>query len=210
MRQVEWYFDFVSPFSYLQLMRFGALPDDLEIAFRPVLFAGLLRHWGHLGPAEIPAKRRFTYRFCQWHADRHRIPFRMPPTHPFSPLRPLRLAVALDSPREIVDAIFRFIWAEGRNVQDNAEWKALTDRIGVPDADARIAVPEVRDALRVATDEAAGRGVFGVPTFIVDGELFWGQDGTEMLQDFLADPALFRSGEMARVSQLPAASERRR
>ena len=87
MRAADWYFDFLSPFSYLQLVQFDRLPPDLEITYRPVLFAGLLGHWEHKGPAEIPAKRVHTYRWCHWYAARHGIPFRMPPAHPFNPLR---------------------------------------------------------------------------------------------------------------------------
>ena len=63
MQKAKWYFDFISPFAYLQLGRFKELPQDLDIEPVPVLFAGLLKHWGHLGPAEIPSKRRFVYRF---------------------------------------------------------------------------------------------------------------------------------------------------
>ena len=69
MTKAAWYFDFISPFSYLQLGRFQDLPQDLEIALKPVLFSGLLNRWGHMGPAEIPPKRQFVYRFFRWQAE---------------------------------------------------------------------------------------------------------------------------------------------
>ena len=209
-RTVDWFFDFVSPFSYLQCMKFPALPEDCELRMRPVLFAGLLDAWAHKGPAEIAPKRRFTYRYVHWLAGREGIPFRFPPAHPFNPLRPLRLALALGSDPATIREIFRFIWAEGRLIEGDAEWSALTRRLGVPDADARIAAPEVKAALRRNGEEAVAAGVFGVPTFLVDGELFWGYDATPMLLDYLRDPGAFRSGELARIADLPAASERRR
>ena len=82
MSKATWYFDFISPFAYLQLARFSELPKSLELTLKPVLFGSLLKHWGQLGPAEIPSKRRFVYRFFQWNADRLGIPFVMPPCHP--------------------------------------------------------------------------------------------------------------------------------
>src|SRR5207248_1427625 len=75
MTKATWYFDFVSPFSYLQLARFGDLPGDLEVAMKPILFSALLEHWEHKGPAEISTKRRFVYRFFRWQAGRRGIPF---------------------------------------------------------------------------------------------------------------------------------------
>ena len=207
--QADWYFDFVSPYAYLQLMQFKRLPDSLEIRYRPVLFAGLLKHWGQVGPAEIPEKRRQTYRQCQWLADRAGIPFRFPPVHPFVPLRPLRLCIALGTEPAIIGAIFEFIFAEGRDVQSDDEWRALAARLEVDDADALIARPEVKDALRQNTEAAIKRGVFGVPTFALNGELFWGADLTGLLLDYLDDPNIFSRGEMARIDRMPPGVERR-
>ena len=63
MRRVDWYFDFISPYAWLQAERFAQLPPGIELHCKPVLFAGLLEHWGQLGPAEIPTKRVFTYEY---------------------------------------------------------------------------------------------------------------------------------------------------
>lgn len=209
-RTLDWYFDFVSPFSYLQCMKFPALPAEVAVRMRPVLFAGLLQAWGHMGPAELPPKRRFTYRYVQWLADREGVPLRFPPAHPFNPLRPLRLAIALGSEPPVIREIFRFIWTEGRLIDDDVEWSALTRRLGVADADGRIAVPEVKNALRRNGEEAVAAGVFGVPSFVADGEVFWGYDATPMLLDYLRNPEAFHHGELARVADLPAAAARRR
>ena len=209
MPAADWYFDFLSPFSYLQLAQFDRLPPDLDVTYRPVLFAGLLGHWKHKGPAEIPAKRVQTYRWCHWYAARHGIPFRMPPAHPFNPLRPLRLAVACDAEPVLIRAVFDAIWAEGRDPSDNGEWQALTARLGIGDADALIAAPEVKEALRRGTEEAAERGVFGIPTFVIGEEIIWGLDSTDLVLDYLNDPALFASGEYARISDLPVAQARK-
>jgi 2-hydroxychromene-2-carboxylate isomerase len=92
MPSAEWYFDFVSPFSYLQCEQLPALEKKLRIHYRPVLFAGLLKVHGHKGPAEIPAKRRFTYRYPSGEARALGVPFKFPAVHPFNPLPLLRLA----------------------------------------------------------------------------------------------------------------------
>ena len=209
MPAADWYFDFLSPFSYLQLAESDRLPPDLEVTYRPVLFAGLLGHWKHKGPAEIPAKRVQTYRWCHWYAARRGIPFRMPPAHPFNPLRPLRLAVAQGAEPQLIRAIFDAIWAEGRDPSDDEEWQALTARLGIADADEMIAAPDVKEALRRGTEEAAERGIFGIPTFVIGDELFWGLDTTDLVLDYLNDPNMLKTGEYARISDLPVAQARR-
>ena len=208
MTKAVWYFDFISPFAYLQWQELNRLPDSLEISHRPVLFAGLLNHWGHKGPAEIPAKRRHTYRYCRWLAEQRNIPFTLPPEHPFNPLKALRLAVALSEDRAAIGEIFRVIYAEGVDVAGAQGWRRLTAELGVTDADAKIGAPEVKQALKNNTDEAVAAGVFGVPTFVADGELFWGQDGTDMFLDWLAHPARFATGEFARIEDLPFGAHR--
>lgn len=210
-READWYFDFISPYAYLQFRRFGSLPPNLRITCKPVLFAALLGRWGHKGPAEIPAKRLHTYRFCKWYADRAGIPFTMPSAHPFNPLPALRLAVAENGSREAVAAIFDVIWGEGFDVSKEDGWARACARIGRdPDAASRrIAAPEIKAALHANGEEALARGVFGVPTFAVDGELFWGDDSTDMFLDYLDNPERFRTGEMARIAAVPIGQARK-
>lgn len=209
MKQIRWYFDFVSPYAYLQSTRLGDFDGKAAVEPVPVLFAGLLSHWGTTGPAELGPKRLWTYRFCQWFAERHGIPFVMPPKHPFNPIRPLRLTLAAGCDRAAIDTIYRFIWAEGGDLEDAETWRALIEAVGLPDADARIADPAVKDRLRANTDAAIERGVFGVPTVEIDGELFWGVDGTDFALAFLDDPALLRGPAMARLADLPTGAARK-
>ena len=209
MNTADWYFDVISPFAYLQLVRFDRLPADLGITYRPVLFAGLLGHWGHKGPAEIEAKRIHTYRFSQWRAEREGIRLRYPPVHPFNPLKALRLCVARGGDAATVRAVFDHIWRDGIGIDSEAGWRALGERLGIDDADALVSAPEVKDGLRRSTEEAIAAGVYGVPTFRVGDELFWGDDATGMMLDYLADPNLFETGEYRRVSHLPAGTHRR-
>jgi 2-hydroxychromene-2-carboxylate isomerase len=205
----DWYFDFVSPFAYLQSELLGSLPPPISVRYRPVLFAGLLAAHGQKGPAEIPAKRAFTYRFCLWQAKRLGIRLRFPPEHPFNPLPLLRLAVACDSSADAVHRIFRFVWRDGRLPDLPIEWAELVAELGARDADARVASAQVKDELRRNTDEAIARGVFGVPTLAIGDELFWGVDATQMAADYVAAGCRFSDPEHARVAALPVGAVRR-
>ena len=208
--KVTWYFDFISPFAYFQCERLDQLPPGTEIKYRPILFAGVLKHWGHKGPAEIPSKRRFTYRQALWIARRERIPFRAPPAHPFNPITALRLAIALGCEPHAVRLIFRFIWAEGHRTDEDESWATLIDRLNTPDANSRIARDEVKATLRLNTEDAIALGVFGVPTIAVKKELFWGYDMTDMAAAYIKDSQAFEDTEMQRMSDLPIGIERPR
>ncbi|HEV2333140.1 MAG TPA: 2-hydroxychromene-2-carboxylate isomerase [Gammaproteobacteria bacterium] len=205
----RWYFDLISPFSYLHLKQFHKLPGDLEIECVPVLFAGLLKHWEHKGPAEIPGKRTFMYRQLNWLAGHHGIPFKMPPAHPFNPLPALRLLIASGPTREHVEAAFDMIWKEGRDVTTPESLAELGERLGVKDVQAALADEAVKARLKANTDTAITRGIFGVPTFGIGETLFWGQDSLEMMLDYLKDPKLFDTPEMRRLSSLPVGAARR-
>ena len=142
----DWYFDFVSPFSYLQCERLQS--HAASIRPHPVVFAAILDANGQKGPAEIVAKRVFTYRFVVWQAKALGIPFKFPHAHPFNPIPLLRLAIACDCRLDAITRIFRFVWRDGRLPDLPIEWAELAHELGLPDADARINDPAVKDALR--------------------------------------------------------------
>jgi 2-hydroxychromene-2-carboxylate isomerase len=196
---VDWYFDFVSPYSYICLHRL----QGLHISYKPVLFAGLLNHFGQKGPAEIAAKRRWTYRWCEWWARRLGIPFRFPASHPFNPLQHLRLSIACGNRPEAVKRIFESVWTTGADAA--AGFPALCSELKVS-ADELAAA---KDVLRKNTEDAAAHGVFGVPTFVADGEIFWGADAIDFLHDFLKDPSVVRNDEMRRLDAMPIAAARK-
>jgi 2-hydroxychromene-2-carboxylate isomerase len=207
MRTALWYFDFVSPFAYIGLHRLKELPQDLQIEYRPVLFAGLLGHWGQKGPAEIASKRRYTYRWCNWWAKRLGIPFRFPAGHPFNPLQHLRLSIACGSTPDAVRKIFDSLWTGGDDAASPIAFSALSRSLGIEPA--QLGAAEIKDALRRNTERAAARGVFGVPTFEVDGELFWGADSIEFVAAFLTDPSVLRNDEVRRLDSLPVSAARK-
>ncbi len=193
MERAFWYFDLISPFSYLHHRGLRALRGRLDIQPVPVLFAGLLKHWGTKGPAEVPSKRLHTYQYCVWAASRQGLPFRMPPRHPFNPLAAQRLLIALGATNPVVEAAFDFVYGQGRDPE--LEFAAFAERLGAPDAAALIASADIKQQLIVNTQRAIGLGVFGVPTLVFRGRLFWGSDTVDWTAQFLDDPGLFDRAE---------------
>ncbi len=206
----RWYFDVISPFAFLQWRQLSRLRARVAITPVPILFAAVLNQHGQKGPAEIAGKREFTYRLVQWQAERAGIPMRFPPGHPFNPLHALRLCVAAGATTAAIDAIFDHLWIEGRAGDSPEALAPVATRLGIADVAAAIATTEVKDTLKRNTQEALTRGVYGVPTLAIGEDLFWGNDATDLILDWLADPGRFASGEYARLRHLPSAAERPR
>ena len=206
--RVSWVFDVISPFSYLAFQRLKELPGGVELEVVPVLLAALLDHFGQRGPAEIPSKRRFTYRFVLWRARRLGLPLRMPPAHPFNPLAALRLIVAAGSDSRAAGTVLRAVFGEGRDVTDPAVIADLAAQLAVADPQAALADPAIKQRLRDNTQWACSRGVFGVPTLVIGEELFWGHDAVDMALDYLEKPQAFADDDMRVIDTLPIAAAR--
>jgi 2-hydroxychromene-2-carboxylate isomerase len=207
MRQVIWYFDFISPYSYFGLFELQRLGAGVHVDCRPVLFAGLLNHWGQRGPAEIPGKRTWTYRWCTWYAAQHGIAFKFPHAHPFNPLGYLRLAIAANCAPAAIRTIFERLWTTGADPTDARILQELATSLGI--SGEQLAEPRVKERLRANSDAAIAQGVFGVPTLVVDGEVFWGADATDFARAYIADASVLDNEEMRRVSALPVGAERK-
>ncbi|KGQ18061.1 Thioredoxin oxidoreductase [Lysobacter dokdonensis DS-58] len=203
---LRWYFDFLSPFSYLHWQKVKGLRATHAVELVPVVFGAVLSAHGQKGPAEIPGKREFTYRHVLWQARAEGVPMTFPPAHPFNPLGALRACIAAGSTAESVDAIFDWIWRDGRAVDTDAALRPLLDRIGVaPDA---LAAADTKAALRANTDAAIAAGVYGVPTLRIGDDLFWGNDAHGFALAALHDPTLLEEAAMQRVSTLPVGISR--
>jgi 2-hydroxychromene-2-carboxylate isomerase len=208
--KVSWVFDVISPFAYLAFPQLSRLPAHVSVGFVPVLFAGLLQHFGQLGPAEIPSKRRFTYRFVLWRARQLGLPMRMPPAHPFNPLPALRLIIAAGSDRRAAGTVLDAVFRDGRDVADPAVIAALAAELGVADVQAAVDDSTVKQRLRDNTAWASARGVFGVPTLVIGEELFWGHDAFDMALEYLRHPDAFRDPDMQAADTLPIGVTRNR
>ena len=204
---IRWYFDFISPFAWLQWPRIQALAMQRPVQARPVLLAALLDHHGQKGPAEIPAKRDFTYRHVAWKAARAGRALRFPPAHPFNPLPALRLCLHAGATPAAIDAIFDHIWAQGRAADSAQALAPVAGRLGL-DAARALDDPQAKATLRAFTDDAIARGVFGVPTLEHEGRLYWGEDATDMAEAAIAGDPVFDSPGFRAIADLPVAARR--
>lgn len=196
MKHITFYLDFLSPYSHLA---FEKLPEALmglsySVSYRPVLLGAILRHHQLLGPAEVPAKRDWSYRHVRWLGHRHDVRLEMPAVHPFNALPLLRLAIACanagDPNRYVCETLLRHVWHGGADAIDPQRLAQLQQQLEPP-----LAVDDdaVKARLRQNTDEAIAAGVFGVPAMVVDGQLFWGFDALPMLRACMEGDAWFSS-----------------
>jgi len=203
--KIDWYFDFISPFAYIQHVMLANNHPEVEVNPIPVVFGGLLQHHTHKGPAEIPLKRIMTYRYCQWYADKHDIPLRFPDVHPFRPILPLRLCISQGSTPQIISAIFNTIWVEGKDLNDANNLQNFCEQHGIGEVEQAVSRQDVKDQLKQNTDQAIALGAFGVPTISVKGELFWGVDMLELAVAYLEHPDMFESEKYSRLTSLQSA-----
>ncbi len=189
---LRFYFDYISHNAYIAWTQVYALAGryDRDVEPIPVLFAGLLNAHGQKGPAEIPAKAWWMAKDLLRKSARLGVPMRPPASHPFNPLLPLRASLVPENradQRRLIDALFRAGWVEGQDISAPAAVAAAGDAAGL-DGKAVVAATQseaIKQRLRTETDAAINAGVFGVPTMIVDDELFWGFDDFTHLELFL-------------------------
>ncbi|MBS0392475.1 MAG: DsbA family protein [Proteobacteria bacterium] len=197
MKEITFYLDFVSPYAWLAFERLPQVLEGLSyrLSYRPVLLGALLKQHANPGPAGIEPKRAWTYRHVSWLGHRLGVGLEMPARHPFPPLPLLRLALECSDDgivnRFVAGSVLRHVWQGGADALDPARLDALrvtlAEQLGQDDD----APERAKRLLRENTEAAAARGVFGVPSFEVDGRLFWGLDSLPMLRACLDGDAWF-------------------
>ena len=217
-RTIRFLFDYISSNAYLAWAELPKLAARYGCAVEPVpvLFAGLLEAHGQLGPAEVRPKAYWMFKNNLRKAALLGLPLRPPRFHPFNPLLPLRIS-SLPLPdaerRALITALFDAVWARELHASEPAVVAALADELGLPGAALveEAQAPEAKARLRRQTDEAIAAGVFGVPTFLAGGELFWGYDDLPWLERFLGGSDPLDQTELARwVRPVTASAVRRR
>ena len=192
-KQLEFFFDYGSPFSYLaniQLPGF-AKRNAAAVVYRPILLGAVLKATGNSSPMTVPAKARYFAEELRRWAARYGVAFKLNP-HPFilNTLPLMRGAVAaqkLGVFSAYHDTIYRAAWAEGLDLGDKAVLSDVLQRSGVNFAELITASErqDVKDSLRSNTEDAVARGVFGAPTFFVGNEMFWGNDRFDFVEEAL-------------------------
>jgi 2-hydroxychromene-2-carboxylate isomerase/alkylhydroperoxidase family enzyme len=202
---MRWYFDFISPYAYLQSTQLDSLTAVEPVECVPVLFAGLLNHWENVGPAEVSPKRDWTFKRVSYLAYRKQIPLNLPAHHPFNPLPLLRLSIALGNEPALIQRLFRYVWAEG-NLPEGEPFEQLLNELNTDNA--AINHPDVKAALLSNGSDAAARGVFGVPSIECGSEIFWGYDATDMAVDYLQQND-WPTDQLQSAMQLPQGLQRK-
>ena len=218
MASIRFTFDYISSNAYLAWTQLPALAAKHGVAIEPVpvLFAGLLEAHGQLGPAEVRPKALWMFKNNLRKAALLGVPLNPRAFHPFNPLLALRVS-SLPLPDEarsgLIGALFEAVWARGLHVSEPAVVTQVALEAGLDGADlvARAALPETKARLRAQTDDAIARGVFGVPSMEIGGEVFWGYDDFPWLDLFLAgkDPLAARK-DLQQPRPVAASAMRRR
>jgi len=225
MRTLQFFFDVVSPYAWLGWHALNARRAQLEVEHQievepvPVLFGVLLDARGGVGPAELPEKRAYAFRDVQRCALLAGLRLAGPPRHPFNPLRALRLCAAMDDPElgfRLAGSLLDAAWSEGRDIERDEVLADALKAVGLaPQVLDSIATAAVKDRLRAHTDRALTLGLFGVPSFVVGTELFWGSDRLAHVEAFLRGELVLDEPSLAEILARPrgadrAAAQRRR
>ena len=192
-KTLEFYFDFGSPTAYLAHKRLQQLSAqyDLLIDYKPMLLGGVFKATGNTTPVAIPAKGQYMLahdlpRF----ARRYNVPLNINPHFPINTLHLMRAAIAaqrLDCMPAYVDAMFDAVWVDGKNMGE-LDVIAQTLADNELDSEALMALsqdPEIKAQLISNTEAAVERGIFGAPTLFMDGEMYFGQDRLDFVEEAL-------------------------
>ena len=187
--KIYFYFDFISPYSYFAWRKLPALAKkyNREIEARPIVFGKILDKWGQLGPAEIPPKNSWLNQYCLRYAAIHGFEFNPPKTHPFNPLAVLRMSLKEVSgvdQLKVIDTIFKSGWSRGADLGDISTLISLLAEQSIDGEilSQKISETEIKNLLINETNKAIRKGVFGVPTIIIDDNLFWGNDQMDHIE----------------------------
>jgi 2-hydroxychromene-2-carboxylate isomerase len=182
-RELEFFFDYGSPFSYLADTQLKGLVErtGARVLYRPMLLGGVFNETGNSSPIAIEAKRKYMMADLERWAKHYGVRAPHNPHFPINTIRLMRGAIAAERAGVFATyhrAVFDAFWREGLNLGDVAVVRGVLQGAGL-DAEQLAAASErhaVKDALRVETEEAVARGAFGAPTFFVGDQMFWGND----------------------------------
>jgi 2-hydroxychromene-2-carboxylate isomerase len=193
-KTVEFYFDVGSPAAYLAWQRLPRICEQAgaALAYKPMLLGGVFQASGNQSPMNIPAKGRYVMTDLERFAQRYQVAFKHNPHFPINTLMLMRGATGIQMRDEArlkpyVDAVYRAIWVDGKNMNDAGVVAGVLQEAGFEPA-AVLAMandPQVKEKLKAQTQEAVARGVFGAPTFFVEGRMYWGQDRLDFVKEEL-------------------------
>ena len=194
-KSVDFYFDVGSPAAYLAWTQLPALclETGATLNYRPMLLGGVFQATGNRPPISVPLKGSYLFDDLGRFALRYGVPFSLNPYFPVNTITLMRIAAGLEMQADTrleayIRAVFQAIWVDGQNMADAATVTEVLRAAGVDAAElmALAADPQVKDRLRLQTEAAVARGVFGAPTMFVNGILYWGQDRLDFVREALS------------------------
>ncbi|WP_296206793.1 2-hydroxychromene-2-carboxylate isomerase [Psychrobacter sp. UBA3480] len=193
-KQVEFFFDVGSPASYLAWTQLASIAQrhNAEVVWRPMLLGAVFQAVGNTSPAAVPAKGAYMLKDLKRFSAIYDVPFRFNPFFPVNTMQLMRGVTAYLGTSKFesyLSAIFNALWAEKLNMESPEVVAEVLSKVGIEATDfmACISEPEVKARLKSSTEEAVARGVFGAPSFFVNGEMFFGQDRLSFVEDALRD-----------------------
>ncbi|MEM8769377.1 MAG: 2-hydroxychromene-2-carboxylate isomerase [Pseudomonadota bacterium] len=196
---IDFYWDIGSTNSYFayHLLKPIAAKHDAEIRYQPFNLGYVFRHHNYALMEEPRAKLTNRRRDLQRWAAHHKLPFRMPEVFPIKTSRVLRGALAMREhglEEAYLDACFAAYWEAGdHTIAEYARLREIAESLGVNGEAFETACESdaLRNSLAAVTDQAMEGGIFGAPTMVIDGEIYWGKDRFEFIDAHLAgQPAL--------------------
>ena len=186
IKPFDFYFDFISPYSFLAHKEIIKIErkNSIKIKYKPILLGGLHNLHGIKAPAFIPAKAKHMIRDCKLIAEKNKIKFKFNSYFPIKSLNLMRGVFVAEEDNyksHYIDSIFNAIWQDGLNMNDeNVIQKVLKNlKINPKTFHLRSASSSIKDSLRKKTNEAYEKGIFGAPSFVSNNKIFWGQDRIE-------------------------------
>ena len=186
-KQVEFFYDYVSVYSYLADSQLPAL-TGAEIVYRPMFLGAVMEATGNRPPGTVEAKRKYMHTDIRRWAKRYALPWTMNPAFPQNTLKALRLALVAqkhDAFEAVHRALFAAMWVEEKVLGSEDVLAEIARNAGIPLEE--IEDPAIKDALRDNTDEALQRGAFGAPTFFVGDQMFFGNDRWEFIREAIGN-----------------------
>ena len=185
-KPIDFYFDFVSPYSFISFQKIKTLKfkQDFKFRLKPILLGGLHNLHKITAPAFIPAKAKFMIRDCKMICEKNKISFKFNSYFPIKTVDLMR-GVLIAEEDEIasiyIDKIFESLWVSGFNLNDQQIIDKVLKNLDINPKtfSLRLSNQNIKDELRKRTQEACDKGIFGAPTFLVNNKVFWGQDRLE-------------------------------
>ena len=191
-KTVEFYFDIVSPASYLAWTQIPDLLSETgaEIVYRPFFLPGVFEGAGSSSPITVPAKGKWLFHDLTRWAKTYNVPFKMNENFPLSSvyaMRGLNNYIGTEHFIPLGDAMFQAMWAENKNINDQMVMGTILEKAGIRANEymEKLNDPANKQALVAVGEEAVSRGVFGAPTFFVGKFMHWGQDRLQFVKEDL-------------------------